>query len=570
VKLPARRLAVRVFLLAFVPVCAAVIASFLIFQPTLENRLREHLQQNLLSSERTFETIRADAESRHQNLVAIFAENASLKAGFGLWREVGREDARKTVEDQMLDLAPGLRYELVAAFDGADRPVAAIIRRNRTMQPLPHASIPPLRGRLSELEGGLYQLTSVPVNLGNEYIGRLTVGRAFNLSQLPGQAALIQGGKLLRTSVDGVAPDEIEAALRGCLRTPDDCTAKLRGERYLVSRMRWTGIGPGYALWSFHSIDAASAGVLRAQANALFVMAMATLLAALLTAIFASRTVVAPITRLVSKLRQSESAGVLRGDFEEHGAVTEVNELGVAFNAAARSIAGAQRQLDEAYLEFTKTMAQTLDARDPYTAGHSTRVSDYAAAIAEALNLSLREREDLRVAANLHDIGKIGVPDSILQKPGMLTPEETEAIQRHPLIGKRILEGVAKFRDYLAVVELHHENHDGTGYPWGLTGEEIPLGARIVHVVDAFDAMTTSRPYRDGMPAHEALEILKQYAGTQFDPAIVEVFLRLYRQNPGTLPASVCSQLQALNRAVLETNLAMEQPQPARAAAESA
>jgi HD-GYP domain-containing protein (c-di-GMP phosphodiesterase class II) len=418
------------------------------------------------------------------------------------------------------------------------------------MAALPPRSIPALQGRLGELEGGLYQITTVPVNLGNEYIGRLLVGRAFNLGQLPGRAVLTHYGRVLRSSLEGTPTSDLESSLGRCSATPDDCSVFVHGEQFLVSLMSRTNLGPGYALWSFQSLDAASSNLLRAQTNAVFTMAGAALLAALLTAIFASRSVVSPITRLVGKLRQSERTGVLRGDFEEDSVVTEVNELGTAFNAAARSIAGAQRQLDEAYLEFTKTMAQTLDARDPYTAGHSTRVSDYAVAIAEALNLSNGETENLRVAANLHDIGKIGVPDTVLQKPGKLTFDEMEVIKRHPLIGKRILEGVAKFRDYLAVVELHHENHDGTGYPWGLSGEETPLGARIVHVVDAFDAMTTSRPYRDAMPPAQALKVLQQYAGTQFDPAIVEVFLRLVHRDPSALPDSVADQLRSLERAV--------------------
>jgi HD-GYP domain-containing protein (c-di-GMP phosphodiesterase class II) len=454
---------------------------------------------------------------------------------------------------------------LVAAFDAADKPIAAILRRGGTMTALPPQSIPALRGRLGELEGRLFQVTTVPVNLDNEYIGRLSVGRQFDLAQLPGRAVLTHNGRLLRTSVEGIPAAELEASLRACQTTPDNCTVEVGGQQFLVNMMRRTNLGPGYALWSLQSLDAASASLLRAQTNALVTMAFATLLAAMLTAVFASRSVVAPITRLVAKLRQSERAGELRGDFDEDSPVAEVNELGAAFNAAARSIAGAQKQLDEAYLEFTKTMAQTLDARDPYTAGHSTRVSDYAVAIAEALNLSMRETESLRVAANLHDIGKIGVPDAVLQKPGKLSTDEMEVIKRHPLIGKRILEGVAKFRDYLAVVELHHENHDGSGYPWGLTGEETPLGARIVHVVDAFDAMTTSRPYRNAMPPERALGILQQHAGTQFDPAIVEVFLRLVHRNSSALPDSVAGQLQSLDSA-LSDNAAGTSEQPASTA----
>ena len=555
------RLAVRVFLMAFLPVCTAIVGSFLVFRPTLDRSLRTHLRQSLLSTEQAFEAVRSSSETQHEQLVATFAENASLKAGFGLWRQIGREDARKTVEDQLLDLVPSLRYELVAAFDATDQPIAALVRKKGRMVALPPQSIPKLRGRLGELEGRLFQLTTVPVNLDEENIGRISVGRAFDLAQLPEKAVLTHNGRLLRSSVTGATATELETAVGDCARTPGDCSVQVRSEQFLVSLMRRTNLGSGYELWSFQPLDAAGAGLLQAQTNALLLMAAATLLAALLTAFFASRSVVSPITRLVGRLRQSENSGVLRGDFDEHGPVAEVNELGAAFNAAARSIAGAQRQLDEAYLEFTKTMAQTLDARDPYTAGHSTRVSDYAVSIAHALNLSLSEIENLRVAANLHDIGKIGVPDAVLQKPGQLTASEMEVIKQHPLIGKRILEGVAKFRDYLAVVELHHENYDGTGYPWGLTGGETPLGARIVHVVDAFDAMTTSRPYRNAMPPGKALGVLQKFAGTQFDPAVVEVFLRLVQRDPSALPESLGDQLHSLNRAVTSEASDGEKPE---------
>jgi putative nucleotidyltransferase with HDIG domain len=200
-------------------------------------------------------------------------------------------------------------------------------------------------------------------------------------------------------------------------------------------------------------------------------------------------------------------------------------------------------------LQFTRTMAQTLDARDHATAGHSSRVSAYATQIAKVLPMTDREREVVEVGAVLHDIGKIGIPDRVLQKEGRLTDEEFETIKEHPVLGRRILEGVSRFRDYLSIVELHHENHDGSGYPWGLSGENIPLGARIVHVVDAFDAMTSCRPYRNAMPTEQALAILKKYAGTQFDPVIVEVFLELVRSDPGMLPPATVEPASPLQLA---------------------
>jgi HD-GYP domain-containing protein (c-di-GMP phosphodiesterase class II) len=135
--------------------------------------------------------------------------------------------------------------------------------------------------------------------------------------------------------------------------------------------------------------------------------------------------------------------------------------------------------------------------------------------------------DEVRVGALLHDVGKIGIADAVLQKTGRLTKEEFDIIKQHPIIGRDILKEVHGFRAYLPMVELHHENPDGTGYPWGLSGDEIPLSASIVHVADAYDAMTTDRPYRPGMAHDRAAQVLTQNSGTQFHPEVVQAFLSL-------------------------------------------
>jgi putative nucleotidyltransferase with HDIG domain len=186
--------------------------------------------------------------------------------------------------------------------------------------------------------------------------------------------------------------------------------------------------------------------------------------------------------------------------------------------------------LDRAYLQFVETMAQALDARDPYTAGHSIRVGAYAYAIAREMGIPASEAETIRIAAKLHDIGKLGIPDLILQKPGPLTAEEYGLIKLHTQVGRKILEKVEIFGKLLEVVELHHENYDGTGYPYRQSGSSIPIAARIVHIADAYDSMTTNRSYRMALPMSRAIEELKANRGTQFDPVATNAFLKLIRE----------------------------------------
>lgn len=207
------------------------------------------------------------------------------------------------------------------------------------------------------------------------------------------------------------------------------------------------------------------------------------------------------------------------------------------FRRSRKAIQESQQHLEEAVLQFVETMAQALDARDKYTAGHSERVSVNSCSIAAAMGLASNQVEIIRIGGRLHDIGKIGIPDTVLQKPGKLTSEEYALIKLHPQIGKRILKRVERFQDYLPIVELHHEDHDGGGYPYGLTGESVPLGARIVHVADVFDAISSDRAYRKAMSREDVLAIMTKEAGKQFDPAVLAVFLDTLKK--GTLVQAV-------------------------------
>ena len=207
------------------------------------------------------------------------------------------------------------------------------------------------------------------------------------------------------------------------------------------------------------------------------------------------------------------------------GSSRELDALTTAFNDLMRGLSAAEAETRPAYLGSIRALAAALDARDPYTAGHSERVSTLSVMMGRMMGLDSKELEVLRLGALLHDIGKIGVTDDILRKKGPLTAEEFEQIKRHPALGARILRQVPFLAPHLPIVELHHERPDGHGYPFGLRGEDIPLDARIVHVADAFDAMTSARAYRAARPASVAFAELERYSGTQFDPACVEALL---------------------------------------------
>jgi|AntAceMinimDraft_17_1070374.scaffolds.fasta_scaffold01057_9 putative nucleotidyltransferase with HDIG domain len=184
------------------------------------------------------------------------------------------------------------------------------------------------------------------------------------------------------------------------------------------------------------------------------------------------------------------------------------------------------RKIQSSFIKSIEALARTLEAKDPDTRDHSLRVTEYSVRTAEEMGLSPAEVENIRVAAALHDIGKIGISDTILDKDESLRQEEMEHIHRHPLIAAQILGPIDELKEIIELIKYHHENFDGTGYPEGLSGEDIPLGSRIIAVADAFDAITSTRPYREAKSELFAVEEIKKYAGSQFDPEVLAAFLR--------------------------------------------
>ena len=191
---------------------------------------------------------------------------------------------------------------------------------------------------------------------------------------------------------------------------------------------------------------------------------------------------------------------------------------------ATRRLAEVNRRLERANLSFAIGLVATLDARDQYTAGHSAAVAEYSRDIARRMGLSPEEQQEVYLAGLVHDIGKIGLPPGLLEKPGALTLDERRQMQAHSVIGEAILRKVDDYSSIARIVRHHHERVDGNGYPDGIQGDDIPLLARIIGVADAYDAMTSNRPYRDAMPSRVARLRLAQAVETQFDTAVVAAF----------------------------------------------
>jgi len=264
-------------------------------------------------------------------------------------------------------------------------------------------------------------------------------------------------------------------------------------------------------------------------------LALIAVLVSILISIFAARRITNPLSVLTESSR-----ALARGDFSQRVHLksrTEIGELAQTFNTMSEELEHyiedlkrAAEENRELFMGSIQMLAGAVDEKDPYTRGHSDRVTRYSLLIAKEMNLPSSFMETLRISAQLHDVGKIGIEDHILKKPGALTEEEFEVMKTHTTKGANILRPVTQLAEMLPGIELHHEALDGRGYPYGLKDEQIPMLPRVIAVADTFDALTTNRPYQNAHTPEQALQIIKGLAGKRLDPTAVAALLAVYER----------------------------------------
>jgi len=317
--------------------------------------------------------------------------------------------------------------------------------------------------------------------------------------------------------------------------------------------------------------DEAYRGVYEMQRTARLLAILAVLLS-MGVAIYAARRITNPLQVLTESSR-----AIAKGDFTQRVHVktrTEIGELAETFNVMSDElehfVLDLKRAADEnlaLFMGSIQMLAGAVDEKDPYTRGHSDRVTRYSLMIATEMGLDPGFLETVRISAQLHDVGKIGIEDRILKKPGALTPEEFEIMKTHTTKGANILRPVHQLAEMLPGIELHHESLDGRGYPYGLKGDDIPLLPRVIAVADTFDALTTNRPYQQAYDPIEALKIIHNLAGKRLDPTAVAALTTVYERGDIRIQRVVLPAVTPAPATV--TAAAVEPPQVVAAAADT-
>ncbi len=405
---------------------------------------------------------------------------------------------------------------------------------------------------LVETDDGFVFYTASPVTFRGETVGAVLAGTYLDaLVGLIKAEALADitiydyaGSPLATTFVQSADTSEADLGLSADLVGVAAASSTLRESRTLFERNYDLAYGQleirqevvGLYSVALPTKFITSAGIAtRLQISAVFGVAMA---AVLLVGYLLAQRITAPIQRLVRAARS-----VASGDLDARSAVSSDDEIGIlarSFDQMAESLQDYTRRLRRQHINTVKALTSAIDARDPYTLGHSVRVGQLAMMLGRQVRLDEKVLSELEIGGYLHDIGKIGVRDAVLLKPGALSAHERELIEQHPIVGTNILEPVELSDEALEFVRSHHEKLDGSGYPDGRRAENLGIVARIAAVSDMYDALTTDRPYRKAMTVQETMEILRSEAGPLLDPRIVgalEAILPEWERRRKTDPA---------------------------------
>ena len=530
---PPPRFVVRTTVATLAMVALLLSAVFIVVTLNVRHRVRDAVTAKLEAGQRMLSALEQRRSRELHAQVATLAENPTLKAALDTYQaELGdASDAIKrelvlTIDRELEKLAARILPDVVAVADRTGRIVAAAGRRTRewpvgsAVQALHDES----GGAYVTLPSGVFQFADAPLALQDTLLGTLQLATALD-DRYAQELAVLSGAGTLILSADRVVASTLSPATLRAL-SPDivrDLPAgepvTLAGVEYAVKLLFKDGDAAVYAV---DSIDASTQEPLTDALRAIGIIALGSFAFAVLASVWLARTIARPVDKLSRSLSEMTRSRDFDNLLPPTGDSLEVDTLTSAFNTMMRSVSAAEAETRSAYVGTIRALALALDARDPYTAGHSERVSALSVAIGRQMQLSDQELDILRLGALLHDIGKIGISDAVLMKPGALTAEEFELIKEHPSTGARILRSVPFLAAHLPIVELHHERPDGHGYPHRLRGDEIPMLARIVHVADAFDAMTSARAYRPARGSAEALRELWRCAGSQFDAEVVQ------------------------------------------------
>jgi putative nucleotidyltransferase with HDIG domain len=533
------RLVVRTTIFTFTVVACVLTAVLIAVTLNQREYVRASVVEKLEAGQRMLSALEHRRARELSAQVATLAENPTLKAAIDTSRAelkagdlVSRPELLATIEKELIKIADRTQPDVLAVRSAAGELLAAAgTHRSDWTSGAAH-----LKSRASDefvtLPSGVFRLASAAIAFQDVELGRLELATALDetyakeLSVLSGASMIIASKQsIVASTLPKHATDSLSADR--LVQLPVSSTVKLGTESYATQLLFRAGDA---AVFAFDSIDAYADPAMADAVRSVLLIAFGAFALAGAASFAMARMLSKPIHTLSRSLAAMTQSRSFEQPVPLTGTSQEIDTLTHSFNSMMQSVLAAEAETQSAYVGAIRALAMALDARDPYTAGHSERVSAISVAIGRQMGLDDDQLEVLRLGALLHDIGKIGVSDHVLRKPGGLTAEEFESIKQHPGLGARILRSVPFLARHIPIVELHHERPDGKGYPHGLAGHEIPLLARIAHVADAFDAITSARAYRPARGAGEALSELWTCAGAQFDAEVVHALARALPQ----------------------------------------